>query len=331
MIALRVLRRGAVVRESLHDALPLDVGRGEASHVVLADASVSRAHARLERDDGGRLVLRDLGSRNGLFVDGRRVDLAVVAGALRCRVGGVELEIEPVADGDTLDLPAAGTGAHPARRAHRPWSALVALALATAGWPAVSLLDAELWSPWTDAPLALLLGATLGALVLLALLGFGLLVALKAVGREAHLADTLFALARLSWLVAAVAAVRLAARYVLAPEAAQAFSQLAVDALFVAGVAYLAGLRRHGPNLRFRIAWALAMALLVGGIETTAHLSARREGAAAATYTVLPPVGGWSGRGATLDAHLDRVRASGASADASASSVRSRQDPGAAP
>lgn len=47
------------------------IGRGGDNDVVLADASVSKAHAALERE-GGRFVIRDLGSTNGVFLDGER-------------------------------------------------------------------------------------------------------------------------------------------------------------------------------------------------------------------------------------------------------------------
>lgn len=46
-------------------------GRSDDNDVILADASVSKAHAALERD-GGAFVIRDLGSTNGVFIDGER-------------------------------------------------------------------------------------------------------------------------------------------------------------------------------------------------------------------------------------------------------------------
>jgi pSer/pThr/pTyr-binding forkhead associated (FHA) protein len=48
------------------------IGRGEDNDIVLADPSVSRAHAEIENDAAGPLV-RDLGSTNGTAVNGRRV------------------------------------------------------------------------------------------------------------------------------------------------------------------------------------------------------------------------------------------------------------------
>lgn len=48
------------------------IGRGDENEVVLADPSVSRAHALLDTG-AAAAVVRDLGSTNGTFVNGRRV------------------------------------------------------------------------------------------------------------------------------------------------------------------------------------------------------------------------------------------------------------------
>jgi hypothetical protein len=48
------------------------VGRKPEADLVILNASVSREHAELQRTDGG-WQLRDLGSRNGTVIDGRRV------------------------------------------------------------------------------------------------------------------------------------------------------------------------------------------------------------------------------------------------------------------
>lgn len=56
-------------RLPLRDAQTL--GRGRAADLRLADPGISRLHARVSRERG-RLVATDLGSRNGLRVNGRR-------------------------------------------------------------------------------------------------------------------------------------------------------------------------------------------------------------------------------------------------------------------
>jgi pSer/pThr/pTyr-binding forkhead associated (FHA) protein len=49
------------------------LGRSRESDVVLDDANVSRRHAEI-RPSGGSWIIVDLGSTNGVRVNGRRID-----------------------------------------------------------------------------------------------------------------------------------------------------------------------------------------------------------------------------------------------------------------
>lgn len=49
------------------------IGRSDDCDVVLPKRQVSRYHAQIERSDGG-YTLRDLGSKNGTYVNGRKVE-----------------------------------------------------------------------------------------------------------------------------------------------------------------------------------------------------------------------------------------------------------------
>jgi len=53
------------------------IGRGDGCQVLLDSRSVSRLHALIQRKDAGDFQLVDLGSRNGSFVNGRRVSIPV--------------------------------------------------------------------------------------------------------------------------------------------------------------------------------------------------------------------------------------------------------------
>jgi len=78
------------------------LGRDESANIVLADprGELSRRHARI-RLSGGEVVLEDLGSTNGTFVNGRRVDgyHALQAGD-EIKIGSFALEFASALDSD---------------------------------------------------------------------------------------------------------------------------------------------------------------------------------------------------------------------------------------
>jgi len=63
------------------------IGRGRDADVGIDDVGISRRHARIVRTEGGRHVLEDLGSTNGVFVNGRKVERAELASGDRVQVG----------------------------------------------------------------------------------------------------------------------------------------------------------------------------------------------------------------------------------------------------
>lgn len=70
---LTILAGGLTGRRYLVDEA-LSIGRTSEADVLLEDPEVSRAHARIQRLPDGRFVVLDLGSRNGTFVNGVRVE-----------------------------------------------------------------------------------------------------------------------------------------------------------------------------------------------------------------------------------------------------------------
>jgi S1-C subfamily serine protease len=73
------------------DGKPFLLGRGEECDLTLEDAKVSRRHAQLEPLDDGRIMLRDLGSSNGTYVNGKRVETMVLSGREQLQLGDTVL------------------------------------------------------------------------------------------------------------------------------------------------------------------------------------------------------------------------------------------------
>ena len=78
------------------------IGRNPASDLVIDDSEISSRHASLKALPDGRAELRDLGSRNGTYVNGRRVEESVVL------EGNEELRL-----GQTVLAPTLGPGTAP--------------------------------------------------------------------------------------------------------------------------------------------------------------------------------------------------------------------------
>ena len=65
--------------EILLDPAGMTLGRGSDCDIILDDAAVSRHHARISRDSFGRWIIEDLGSQNGILVDGQRIRAQALA------------------------------------------------------------------------------------------------------------------------------------------------------------------------------------------------------------------------------------------------------------
>src|SRR5689334_22711770 len=73
-----LMLQGSGRRFALCDGQSWAIGRGDGCAVMLDSRSVSRLHALIQRRDAGDFSLVDLGSRNGSFVNSRRVSVPVV-------------------------------------------------------------------------------------------------------------------------------------------------------------------------------------------------------------------------------------------------------------
>jgi pSer/pThr/pTyr-binding forkhead associated (FHA) protein len=83
------------------------VGRGIGVEIQVRGHGVSRRHARLSRDDEGRIVLSDLGSANGTFVNDVRTERCILESGDQIRIArdvSLEFRYEHPDDRVTTDL-----------------------------------------------------------------------------------------------------------------------------------------------------------------------------------------------------------------------------------
>ncbi len=81
---------------SLEEGESLIIGRGDEADIQLLDHGLSRKHCILGRS-GGSFYVEDANSRNGTWVNGKRVKRAILEPGANIRLGGVEFEfrVEP--------------------------------------------------------------------------------------------------------------------------------------------------------------------------------------------------------------------------------------------
>jgi hypothetical protein len=317
VIAVRVLHQGVIVREHVLPGLPVRVGRAPENDVVLFDPSVSRAHAVIESDASGELVVRDLGSRNAIRLGPRPVTEAHGRRLVRCLLGRVEIEVERLRTDDTLELRPGEVVGFDQRRSIADHARYVALA--AAAWLAMVVGGPDLWSPWQQNRTGVLLGHCLAAMITLPVAGLVLLGFLRLAGRRVRIADTLRAFAVVAVLFAGSKAVLTAAYYALPSDAFGLFKRTVEIGLTVWAVVYLAAVRRAGRSLWFRAAWGGATLVLIGGLQGLGTLTQKRMGMPQVDHHVQPPLASVTGPHRPLSAFFDRLaEASNAAAERAA-------------
>jgi hypothetical protein len=86
-------RNGDVLHRHQVAGLPIRIGRGYDNDFIVDDAHAAPHHARIDAGDDGALVLRDLGSRNGVVHLGRRTASLVLSGDTVVRIGHTTLRV----------------------------------------------------------------------------------------------------------------------------------------------------------------------------------------------------------------------------------------------
>ncbi|MQA19464.1 FHA domain-containing protein [Rugamonas rivuli] len=86
-------RNGDVLHRHKVAALPIRLGRSYDNDVILDDAHSAAAHAIVDVNEQGELVLRDLGSQNGTYLKGKRQTSVVLGGDTMVRLGHTRLRV----------------------------------------------------------------------------------------------------------------------------------------------------------------------------------------------------------------------------------------------
>jgi DNA-binding CsgD family transcriptional regulator len=90
----------------------LSVGRSSGCDLVVTDSSVSRRHAEVCIDDSG-IWVRDLGSLNGTYVDGKRIETSTVTPGQQLSFGKVSFILRAHGAAEDSDCSTEGGGGAP--------------------------------------------------------------------------------------------------------------------------------------------------------------------------------------------------------------------------
>jgi pSer/pThr/pTyr-binding forkhead associated (FHA) protein len=86
-------RNGDVLHRHQVNALPIRLGRGYDNDLIVDDIYCAARHAIIESEQDGSMVLRDLGTRNGVIHEGKRKSSVVMSGDTVVRLGHTSLRV----------------------------------------------------------------------------------------------------------------------------------------------------------------------------------------------------------------------------------------------
>ncbi len=115
-VTLKVYRGDQLIATKEYDREIIKIGRLASAHLQLDDEKVSRIHSVIEVSSSGALSIIDMGSAEGTFVNGKRVNKGPINGGDEIKVGGtlIRVGLSPAASnlaaadgsGDLSALPA---------------------------------------------------------------------------------------------------------------------------------------------------------------------------------------------------------------------------------
>ncbi|MGZ3480456.1 MAG: FHA domain-containing protein, partial [Myxococcaceae bacterium] len=93
-LTLKVFKNEAMVAAKDYDRDIIKIGRLASAHLCLDDDKVSRIHSVIEIAPDGKLSIIDMGSVEGTWVNGKRVNKGVLSFGDEIRVGNTLIKVE---------------------------------------------------------------------------------------------------------------------------------------------------------------------------------------------------------------------------------------------
>jgi pSer/pThr/pTyr-binding forkhead associated (FHA) protein len=93
-LTLKVFKGDALVARRDYDRDIIKIGRLASAHLCLDDDKVSRIHSVIEVAPDGKLSIIDMGSVEGTWVNGKRVNKGSIAFGDEIRVGNTLIRVE---------------------------------------------------------------------------------------------------------------------------------------------------------------------------------------------------------------------------------------------
>lgn len=101
-LTLRVFKGDQLVTAKDYDRDIIKIGRLSSAHLCLDDEKVSRIHSVIEVGPDGALSIIDMGSVEGTFVNGKRVNKGTLAFGDEIKVGNTTIKVEKAGAGESV-------------------------------------------------------------------------------------------------------------------------------------------------------------------------------------------------------------------------------------
>src|SRR6478672_4675600 len=93
-LTLKVFRGDELIRTEHYNRDIIKIGRLSSAHLCLEDEKVSRIHSVIEVATDGAMSIIDMGSVEGTYVNGKRVNKGQLTFGDEIRVGGTTIRLE---------------------------------------------------------------------------------------------------------------------------------------------------------------------------------------------------------------------------------------------